>query len=69
MCPGNLISDANGEYCICVVFESQSIGTFNQLVMFDFGSEPVLVRELKVSMNTSPGSQKKGVHTAKNGAH
>ncbi len=53
-CPGNLLvaqdeDPASSRYCASIEFESRSMGSFNQLVMFDFGSMPMVVREIVVS--------------------
>ncbi len=35
-------------YAIDVIFHSQMLGSFHQWVVFDFGTEPVLVRKLSI---------------------
>ncbi|XP_038048815.1 helicase with zinc finger domain 2-like [Patiria miniata] len=53
VCPGNRITEGDGEtYHIDVLFHSRMLGSFNQWVLFDFGSEPVLVRKLEIHVGS-----------------
>ena len=57
VCPGNRIAEGDGEtYRFSVIFHSRMLGSFNQWVLFDFGSEPVLVRKLEVRKKTTSKS-------------
>ena len=55
-CPGVFLEvrdddvAASPRYCVSVAFESSSMGSFKQLVAFDFGSRPMVVREIMVSL-------------------
>ncbi|XP_033628979.1 uncharacterized protein LOC117291425 isoform X1 [Asterias rubens] len=53
VCPGNRIAEGDGEtYRVSVIFHSRMLGSFNQWVLFDFGSEPVLVRKLEAHVGS-----------------
>ncbi|XP_022079225.1 LOW QUALITY PROTEIN: helicase with zinc finger domain 2-like [Acanthaster planci] len=53
VCPGTRISEGDGEtYHIDVLFHSRMLGSFSQWVLFDFGSEPVLVRKLEIHVGS-----------------
>ncbi|XP_022107369.1 uncharacterized protein LOC110988307 isoform X2 [Acanthaster planci] len=50
VCSGGDLSDGSDTYRVQVVFSSETLGTFNQWVVFNFGSEPVLIRKLQVNV-------------------
>ena len=48
-------------YRIDVIFHSQMLGSFHQWVVFDFGTEPVLVRKLSIHVGSEKVSVKQGI--------
>ena len=54
VCPGKMIAVGGDmeKYSVQVIFHSQMLGSFHQWVVFDFGTEPVLVRKLSIHVGS-----------------
>ncbi|XP_070570216.1 3'-5' exoribonuclease HELZ2-like [Ptychodera flava] len=50
---GSKFASEEGDYEVCVGFESQVFGSFHQGVVFSFGSEPVLLKQLTAHVGSS----------------